>query len=160
MIGPVWSNRAAEAERLGQLPNVHFLGPRPYAALPAILEQFDVCLIPHTQDQLTLSMDPIKLYDYLACGKPIVSTAVSGVERFSDVLHVTGSPSDFIEEVGVALGERDPLLRERRREYARQNAWPARAAELWALVQERLAAATTDSTRPQLARNGSSRASA
>ena len=134
MVGPVWSNRTAEAEELGLWPNVHFVGPRPYAGLPDIIGQLDVCLIPHTLDALTASMDPIKLYDYLATGKPIVTTPVAGVERFADAIYISGPASDFVAQVEQALVEPGEALREKRQAYGRDNSWSARAAQLWSML--------------------------
>ncbi len=136
MMGPVWSNRVNEAEILGQLPNVHFVGPRPYEALPGILGQLDICLIPHTVDALTASMDPIKLYDYLATGKPIITTSVAGVDRFADAIYIAGPQRSFEESIAAALAETDDRLTDRRLAYARQNTWSARAGQIWEKIQQ------------------------
>jgi glycosyltransferase involved in cell wall biosynthesis len=136
MIGPVWSNRVRQAEDLARLPNVHFLGRRPYAALPGIIRQLDVCLIPHTVDALTDSMDPIKLYDYLALGKPIVATHVAGVDRFADAVYVARSPEAFIAQIAAALGETGGALTARRLALGRENSWETRAEQLWTTVKE------------------------
>jgi len=140
MIGPVWSNRVDEAEELGRLPNVHFVGPRPYAALPSVIGQLDVCLIPHTIDPLTASMDPIKLYDYLATGKPIVTTQVAGVDRFTDAIYAAKSHHDFIAQIDRALSEPDNARSEKRRTYGRDNSWSARAAQMWQAMKDTLIA--------------------
>jgi len=136
MIGPVWSNRIAEAEGLGRLPNVHFAGLRPYASLPGVVGQLDVCMIPHTLDALTVSMDPIKLYDYLATGKPIVTTLVAGVDRFADAIYIADSHDAFIAQIGAALVEKGDTLSDRRRAYGRDNSWSARAGQVWQALQE------------------------
>lgn len=136
MIGPIWSNRFAEAQALGQLSNVHFVGPRPYAVLAGILAQMDVCLIPHTLDALTVSMDPIKLYDYLASGKPIVTTKVAGVDRFADVIYIGESHEDFISQVDRAISEATDVLAERRRACGRSFSWSARAKEFWKVLTQ------------------------
>lgn len=138
LIGPVWENRMEAAQELEAYPNVYFLGPRPYRDLPGLVAGFDVCLIPHTCDALTASMDPIKLYDYLATGASIVSTPVAGVERFADVVYVGNTPERFLTALDQAVAEKG-RLREQRLDYARQNTWPRRAEEVWALIHERLA---------------------
>lgn len=138
MVGPVWSNRKEEVEELGRLSNVHFVGARPYDSLRGIFDQFDACLIPHTVDELTASMDPIKLYDYLATGKPIVTTQVSGVERFGDAIYIADSHDGFISQINAALNETNNSLVDRRRAYGRDNSWSARADQLWQAMQGRL----------------------
>ncbi len=136
-VGKVWANRQAEVEALAVRPNVHFLGFRPYEALPDYLRGFDVCVIPHRVNALTRSMNPIKLFDYLATGKPIVSTSVAGVGAFADVVRVADGPDAFVAALDAALAE-GGALRERRLAYARANAWPARAAQMWRAIEERI----------------------
>ena len=133
-VGPVWPNRQAQVGSLSDLTNVYFLGGRPHSELSAFLRGFDVCLLPHLCNALTVSMDPTKLYDYLASGKPIVSTSVAGTERFTDVLYVGDTPADFIASVETALGENGAQAK-RRLDYARQNSWPRRAREMWATLR-------------------------
>jgi glycosyltransferase involved in cell wall biosynthesis len=132
-VGPVWATRQAEVDALAALPNVRFLGGRPHAQLSAFLRGFDVCVMPHLCNALTLSMDPTKLYDYLASGRPIVSTRVAGTERFAEVVRFGDTPEDFVREVESALcenGSQAPA----RLALARQNSWPVRAREMWAVI--------------------------
>jgi glycosyltransferase involved in cell wall biosynthesis len=133
-VGPVWANKETEVNSLADLANVHFLGGRPHSQLPGFLRGFDVCLLPHLQNALTLSMDPTKLYDYLASGKPIVSTSVAGTERFTDILYIGDTPADFTASVESALAE-NGMKAEMRLNYARQNSWPRRAREMWATLR-------------------------
>jgi len=135
MVGPVWENRVARAEELKKLPNVHFIGARPYAALPGILQQLDVCLIPHTIDRLTDSMDPIKIYDYMSSSKPIVTTRVAGVDRFADVVYIADSTDTFIQQIGIALEEKDSSLAKKRFAYSQENAWYTRVQEFWSTLR-------------------------
>jgi len=137
-VGPVWYTRQDLVEALAERPNVYFLGARPHRTLPTYLRSFDVCILPHKRDALTRSMDPIKLYDYLASGKPIVSAEVAGVERFSDVVYVGNTPGEFLSALDQAVAE-NGRLRKRRLDYARQNMWPQRATEMWAVIREHLA---------------------
>lgn len=132
-IGDVWETRRAQAQALGARANVHFLGRRDYHQLPAYLRAFDVCAMPHRCTPLTRSMDPIKLYDYLATGKPIVSTPIAGVERFRDVVYVGDTPEAFVMGVEEALQE-PPELPEKRLQYAQQNTWSRRGSEIWSLI--------------------------
>lgn len=137
MIGPVWPHKSESARWLDALPNVHFLGPQPYQTLPMFLQGFDVCIIPHTCDALTASMDPIKLYDYLASGKPIVCTPVAGVERFADVLYIAETPAQFVRCLEKALQE-NGALSEQRLQYARENTWQKRAGQVLEIIKDRL----------------------
>jgi glycosyltransferase involved in cell wall biosynthesis len=129
LIGPVWPSDRARVDALARRPNVHLLGPREHAELPRILRRLDVCLLPHTVDALTDTMDPIKLYDYLAGGRPIVSTPVAGTSRLGDAIAVAGTPDTFIESVRRALVKPEEGA-ERRRALAVSNSWDRRAEEL------------------------------
>ena len=133
-VGPVWHTKQAHVDNLSAHRNVRFLGRRPHAELPAFLRGFDVCILPHRVSPLTHSMDPTKLYDYLASGKPIVSTPVAGVDRFPDVVYVGASPGEFNACLDEALHE-GGHLKARRLSYARENTWPRRAAEIWDLLK-------------------------
>jgi len=132
-VGPVWSTKRERVAALEASGNVHFLGARPFDVLASYLGGFDVCTLPHVISPLTRSMDPIKLYDYLATGKPIVSTPVAGVERFADVVHVGETPDAFLSGLERALSE-NGSLRKRRVSYAQENTWSRRAREMWKLV--------------------------
>lgn len=136
-IGPVWENCTAAADDLRRLANVHFVGPQPHDSLPGLLSALDVCLLPHRRNALTQSMDPTKLYDYLASGRPIVSTPVAGTERFRDSLYLAGTAAEFDRAVELALHENGSRSAARREEASR-NDWPLRAAQMWALLQRTL----------------------
>ena len=133
-VGNVWDNHRQQVDALSHLPNVVFLGQKSYQELAGYLAGFDVCIMPHLCNALTQSMDPIKLYDYLASGKPIVSTPVAGVERFSDVVYVGATLETFIAGLGEAMQE-DGHLKARRQAYARENSWSHRGAEMWDVLK-------------------------
>ena len=134
-VGPVWSSKRERVATLEALSNVHFLGARLFDQLVPYLRGFDVCMLPHLTNPLTRSMDPIKLYDYLSTGKPIVSTSVAGTERFLDVLYLADNPADFVRCIEDALGENGQLV-ERRLSYARRNTWSQRARDIWQVISQ------------------------
>lgn len=70
-------------ERLWHYPNAHYLGDKSYEMLPQYLSAFDICTIPYSMERQH-GVDPIKFYEYLAMGKPIVTTNIGGVESFSE----------------------------------------------------------------------------
>jgi glycosyltransferase involved in cell wall biosynthesis len=94
MAGPTAKVRP---EELPRQPNVHWLGQQAYADLPALVKGFDVCLMPFALNEATRYINPTKTLEYLAAGKPVVSTAIPDVARnFADVVRVAESPEDFI----------------------------------------------------------------
>jgi glycosyltransferase involved in cell wall biosynthesis len=136
--GPIFGPRSVFAPLMAR-PNVHFLGAVPYDEVPAYLAHMDVCLLPHTQNALTASMNPLKLYEYLAAGRPVVSTPVPPTERFKDVIHIAGTPSAFAAAIAAAIAEADdPACRTRRQSVARANDWSLRVHEIWRLIQQAL----------------------
>jgi glycosyltransferase involved in cell wall biosynthesis len=134
LIGPVWHTHREKAHALTALDNVHFLGRRPRSEMPHLLRGLDVCIIPHLLSALTMSMDPIKIYDYMSTGKPIVSTGVAGVERFGDVIYVGNGLEEFLTNVETALQEGDGIAH-RRLAYAQQNTWSKRAEQVWEAIK-------------------------
>lgn len=75
-IGPIWKTQEKEIKILEKYPNVYFLGEKPYYTIPDYIHYFDVCIVPHKLSRLTRFMDPIKIYEYLALGKPTVVTSI------------------------------------------------------------------------------------
>ncbi len=126
LVGPVWKEMQKEARELAKKSNIRFLGPVSYQRLPEILHCFDVALIPHKIDTFTHSMNPLKMYEYLAVGKPIISTPVAGSDQFQDLVQLAVSPEDFSQQIQKALTTDSPELVERRRKMAEQHRWQQR----------------------------------
>jgi glycosyltransferase involved in cell wall biosynthesis len=125
-LGPIMA-RGKGIQTLSALNNVHFLGSKSYSEIARYLRSFDVCIIPHICNRLILSMDPIKLYDYLASGKPIVTTPVSGIEGIKDLIYVAETTNEFLGQMDLAVKENSPDLAEKRKAYAEANSWQSRA---------------------------------
>jgi glycosyltransferase involved in cell wall biosynthesis len=139
MVGPVFGPQAAElatiASRRG---NVFHLGAKPYERLGGYIAAMDVCIIPLKMNDLMRSADPNKLYEYAACGRPIVTMKHSeDLEPLRGMIHLAGSRLEFIEEIRLALASganQETLL-----EFARKRSWQARANEIVSLVRESIA---------------------
>jgi GT2 family glycosyltransferase/glycosyltransferase involved in cell wall biosynthesis len=128
--------RASPENRLAlqHLRNVHFLGERDYAVLPQYLSAFDVSLIPFRHNALTAATNPVKLFEYLAGGKPVVSTRLPEVERYAEVVHFGDTPAEFVAAIETALAE-GPAKAEARRAVGRANEWSARVHTIDAAVR-------------------------
>jgi len=143
LVGMVRSGRA-NLEALGRLPNVHLIGRRPYDELPALLNAADACLVPYLLNELTRYINPLKVYEYLAAGKPIVSTALPEVLPLAPWVRVAPEAGPgaeeraeaFAREVALALAEDSPELQAKRRLAAREHSWDARVEAMWAAVLE------------------------
>jgi glycosyltransferase involved in cell wall biosynthesis len=130
MIGPVVK---VDPAKLPHAPNIHYLGARPYEQLPAYLSGFSVCLMPFAMNEASAFINPTKTLEYLATGKPVVSTPVRDVVRlFSEVVTIAEGDS-FVSGVEAALssGARNP---QRSVEVARSNSWERIVGEMELLV--------------------------
>ena len=91
---------------MARLPNIRWIGPKPYAELPRFVAAFDVGMIPYVANPYTQSCFPLKLYEYLAAGKPVVATGLPELEGMEpDVMLVDGTET-FVEAVEAALDRR------------------------------------------------------
>jgi glycosyltransferase involved in cell wall biosynthesis len=116
-----------DVSMLERLPNVHFLGRRPYESLPAFCKGFDVSLNPFRINELTLNANPLKVREYLAAGLPVVSTAVPEVMKL-DLCRIGFDHQSFIQEIEMALTEPGPSRE--RSEAVRGESWEARLDEI------------------------------
>ncbi|MGC4055507.1 MAG: glycosyltransferase [Paludibaculum sp.] len=117
-------------ESLRHLPNVRLLGEVPYADLARHFRTFDVGIIPFVRNALTLSTNPIKLYEYFAYGLPVVSASLPEVERYSDLVYLANDPQTFLQQIDAALKEQEESLSLRRRAIANEESWWVRCQEL------------------------------
>ncbi|OGY85933.1 MAG: hypothetical protein A2233_00355 [Candidatus Kerfeldbacteria bacterium RIFOXYA2_FULL_38_24] len=132
-----WKNIQNETKNLAKkFSNIHFLGGVPYESLPNYLKCFDVAIIPHRVDALTQSMNPLKIYEYLAVGKPIVASAVPGADQFQDLIKLAVSPEDFSQKIEKALSEDNEELKQRRINMARQHSWENRIALMLDIIKK------------------------
>lgn len=121
MIGDADSN--VELEKYLPIPNMHFLGRKPYADLPAYCKQFDVGLIPFKINALTAAVNPIKLREYLAAGLPVISTPMVEVERYRGEIEIVDTPETFITAANTCLAS-TAAERLQRTEAMRRETWP------------------------------------
>ena len=98
--------------------------------VPALLCGADVLIMPHEVNALTESMDPQKLYEYLASGRPIVSTPVAGARERPDLVRLADTTERFVKEVRAALSETDEMLAQKRRHSVDGNNWGRVAAKV------------------------------
>ncbi len=106
--------------------NIHFLGEKPYEDLPAYLQLFNVCLIPFILNDLIKATNPVKIYEYFAAGKPVVSTNLPELQEYQEIMYLTENTDDFVKMTKKALEENDIKLREKRQVVARNNTWEIR----------------------------------
>ncbi len=135
----VGSDTTGAAAALSDLPNVEFTGEVAYSRLPYYLHAFDVALLPFKVIPLTLATNPVKVYEYLAAGKPVVAVDLPEMIQFEGLVEVASS-GDFADAVAGQLAcEADPGHVTARRTFAAGQTWDHRAASLdhaLALIEE------------------------
>ncbi len=136
LVGPV---AKIDPSRLPQRPNIHYTGQQPYAALPAFLASWDVCLLPFALNEATRFISPTKSLEYMAAELPIVSTAVPDVvDQHADVIAIAQSHEEFIAHCRRALAlsddARQRMIRGMRAKLA-ATSWDATADAMWRLLR-------------------------
>lgn len=132
MIGPD-SLAPSDRARLLATGRIRFTGAVPYAELPDWMTAVDVFIVPHKRDAFVESLNPIKLWEYLACGKPVVATSVPGFRERPEVIRLADDADAFAYEMHEALAEGDERS-ECRRSIALANSWSSRVDRIEAIL--------------------------
>lgn len=144
LVGPA----QVDVSRLQACPNVHLLGQRPHAEVPAYVQGFDVGLVPYRIADYTANVYPAKMNEYLAMGKPVVATDLPEVHRFNrehgDIVSVGQTTSGFAEAIERAVTATGSEARTRRIAVAERNGWTRRLADMSALIDGVIATRSHD----------------
>jgi glycosyltransferase involved in cell wall biosynthesis len=136
MIGPVIK---VEADSLPRRPNLHWLGQRAYADLPAFAKGFDLCLMPFALNEATAFINPTKALEYMAAGREIISTAVPDVvHNFGSVVKIARTREEFITLCRQAIARPDHAAIGRGLKMAGENSWDSIVARLESHIAEAL----------------------
>jgi glycosyltransferase involved in cell wall biosynthesis len=126
LVGPL-EDRTHLAPLLAE-PNVIHRAPVPHREVPAIVAGVDACLIPHHRTDLTVAMSPLKLYEYLAAGRPVAVTDLEPMSEIPGPVFRVAPGGDFRPAVAAAL-EAGPMTEAERAAFIAANAWPSRRAQ-------------------------------
>ncbi len=132
LIGKIAVDAEQKVKILNDVPNVYFLGRKPYAELPAYCKGFDVALNPFAINELTLAANPLKVREYLAAGLPVVSTDIPEVRVLNDCL-VGVDHDDFIAKIEAANA--DPKPRKAVSDAISHESWEAKIEELRTIME-------------------------
>lgn len=116
--------------------NIHLLGEKPYSDLPRYLASFDVCLIPFRITPLIMATNPVKIYEYFASGKPVVSTNIPELLPFKKLIYMAKNSKDFSKMVGISLQESSSKITRERISVAKSNTWEMRAKTLFTEIEK------------------------
>jgi glycosyltransferase involved in cell wall biosynthesis len=149
MVGPVVK---VDPRELPRAENLHWLGQRDYADLPRYVKAFDVCLMPFALNEATEYINPTKTLEYMAAGKPIVSTAVADVvHNFTPVVRVAGTRAEFVDLATQVASSPEPALVERGLRMAREATWESIVARMRSLILDGVRSAARDQAAAVLA---------
>ncbi len=129
--------KRAQFEALERLPNVHAFGFRPRQEVPGWLTGLDVALVSYDLATWAPFNQPLKLYEYLACGLPVVASQIQAAEELGDLVQCVRDPAGWIPAIERALSQNDPASRTRRRSFANENRWERRVSTLEEMLAER-----------------------
>jgi glycosyltransferase involved in cell wall biosynthesis len=125
-------------DKLKKLPNVYFLGRKHISEIPCYLKAVDVGIIPYKINENSQSISPLKLYDYLAMGKPIVTTDFTAAHEFKDFIRISDTKEEFVLNIQEALETDNNELYVKRIRHAAKNTWDDRVSQISDLILSHL----------------------
>ncbi len=146
-IGPVETSktltdtsRNTQVAKLEKHENTHFLGVQPYERLPAFYKAFDVAIMPNKQNDYNRSSFPLKFFEFLGAGLPVVMTKLPALAEFYNTsgVYVSVSVQDFIRNLEEAVTKGRAFSQEDRLVLAKQYSWESKIDTMIALIEERL----------------------
>jgi glycosyltransferase involved in cell wall biosynthesis len=141
MVGP---STKVDPATFPRRKNLHWLGGRDYAELPAYAKAFDVCLMPFALNDATRFINPTKALEYMATGRPIVSSAIEDVVlQFSEVVRIAQTPAEFVDHCEAAVRKPNAQAIGRGLDLAAGNSWDRIVDQLEKHIDEALASKRT-----------------
>ncbi len=135
IVGPQYPK--VPIEPLPQESNVVFAGEVPHEQVPLYLRHMDACLLPYDgSKELVRALSPVKLFEYLASGVPVVGVDLPAVRALDDVVRVATTHDEFVAHVLAAVAEHDPAARQARQDRALTEGWDSRLDSLDASIRE------------------------
>lgn len=123
IVGPV----ALNIGKLKKFKNIFFFGSVRYEVLPNYIKAFDVCILPYRLSQSTKSINPLKLKEYLATGKPVVSVMLPEVEEYKDIVAIADNYPDFVKGIELAIENNSNEWIIRRQDRISSESWEEKA---------------------------------
>jgi glycosyltransferase involved in cell wall biosynthesis len=141
LVGPTNQGDVREAVDAAQLPsNVHLMGPVPHELAPAVMDRFDVALLPSAQHEVMQSSFPLKFFEYLLRGKPVVARPIPMLAPFTEWFDSADTAPEFVQAIERNLAEDTAEAAGRRRRFAAALGWDGKMAQLQTLRAQVLVA--------------------
>jgi GT2 family glycosyltransferase len=122
----IGSTLYSDMEPIQGIDNIFLLGEKPYRTLPGYLHRFNAAIIPFKKTPLTDATNPVKLFEYMSAGKPVVATDLEELRNYADQVCLASTTDEWIAGLESALHESPGESLNRRYEFARQNTWERR----------------------------------
>jgi glycosyltransferase involved in cell wall biosynthesis len=132
-VGPVIGMNAQD---LPQLPNLYFLGRKPYSDLINYAQWFNVCIFPFKKTSMTMYVNPVKVYEYLAMGKPVVATDIPEIVEMGPIVSAAKDSEDFNQALFSCLSDDSPSAIAKRKFFAYENTWEKRVKQIKTLIKQ------------------------
>jgi len=128
----------SDAVYLKKASNILMLGPKPKGQIPDYIRAFNICLMPFKINEFTRSINPLKYLEYLASGKPLVTTAIQELVSHAALVYLASNEKEFLYGINRALSENDPSLRRNRIDFARNHTWVCQVEKACSIIQRRI----------------------
>jgi len=129
LIGPKYDDSFLEKD-FQKYPNIHHLGVKPYDNLPYYAKEFDVCILPFVLNEITEATSPLKAFEYMALGKPIVSTNMRECRKYKSIM-VAETKEEFILQIKTAINRKnDNKYKALLKKEAQENCWDNKANDI------------------------------
>lgn len=136
LVGPINSPEVYE-QGLDKMPNVLLVGSKRIYDVPQYLKFMDVTILPSLINQMSKSVYPLKINEYLAGGKAVISTNFSeDIRTFKDYIHIADNHEHFIKLIDVAVHDYSEEKIQQRVAFANQNTWGDRVRQFWEIIDE------------------------
>jgi glycosyltransferase involved in cell wall biosynthesis len=136
IIGPV----ETDIKKYTIYDNIYFLGKKDYSDLPSYISSFDICIMAMRKTELIESVDPVKIYEYFASGKPVISSYMKNLEKFEDICFICQKEIDYLRNIRYILQNHEKHDIRQRIEKglsaARKNSWEARIDRIMQEIKE------------------------
>ena len=136
LIGEVGEGKPNTSIEKLKMPNIHLLGPKGYNTLPDYLRGVDIATIPSCLNDYTASMFPMKFFEYLSAGKPVVASNLPALKDYADVCVLAQTPGDFIQAIANILNGKLPDIN-RCLKVAQEHTWERRLRWMESLLIKR-----------------------
>ena len=136
-IGHIGVGDNTKKNDLPKASNIYYFGYRPFDDLPGYIKAFDVCIIPNdTFSPYIRANQPMKFFEFLAAGKPIVTTNIPSLKEFEDVAFISESKEDFLKNIDLAISEDTNISRNKRLDRGKEMTWNSRVDKMLQKIRQ------------------------